>query len=207
MRGPVDGPADFIDESLQFESSWERAEDHERRYGTGLEYYGASVGAVRGTVRNAERRYPGMRHDDLTALASDLWSRPVFERRLAAVVLLQSAVPLLRHSDLTRIEGFLRSAQLRELVDPLAVDVVGSLVLRLTGQDAARARAVLDRWATADEGWLRRAAVLAHLPAFRGGGGDDAAFRRTLRLVSAAQLERVPVVEEAVALVRQSGAG
>jgi hypothetical protein len=183
----VSEPAEFIDESLQYESSWERAEDHERRYGPHFEYYGASVGAVRGTIRNAERRYPGLGHDDVTALATELWSRPVFERRLAAVVLLQSAVEVLRHSDLTRIEGFLRSAQVPELVDPLAVDVVGRLLLRLTAQDAVRARVVLDRWASADDAWLRRSAVLAHLPAFRAGTGDDVSFRRTVRLISGAQ--------------------
>ncbi|MFC3299014.1 DNA alkylation repair protein [Arthrobacter agilis] len=198
--------ADFIDESLQWESTWERAEEHERRYGAGLEYYGASVGAVRGSIRNAGRRYPEMTHDDVTALASALWARPVFERRLAAVVLLQSAVASLRHSDLTRIEGFLRSAHVPDLVDPLAVDVVGAMLQRLTGQDAARARAVLARWAGADDAWLRRAAVLAHLPAFRSGDGDDDAFRRTVRAISGVQRNRSPEVEEAIALVRSSGA-
>ena len=206
-RAPASDPAEFIDESLQYESSWERAEDYERRFGTDLEYYGASVGAVRGTVRNAERRYPDLGHDDVTALASELWARPVFERRLAAVVLLQSAGRLLRPSDLTRIEGFLRAARIRDLVDPLAVDVVGPLLLRLRGQDAVRASTVLDRWAAADDAWLRRAAVLAHLPAFRSGEGDDASFRRTVRLVSGAQRGRVPAVEEALDLVRQSGNG
>jgi hypothetical protein len=198
--------AEFIDESLQYESSWERAEDHERRYGTDLEYYGASVGAVRGSVRNAERRYPGLGHDDVAALASELWAKPVYERRLAAVVLLQSASGLLRHSDLTRIEGFLRSARLRELVDPLAVDVVGVLLHRLTGQDALRARAVLARWAGADDAWLRRAAVLAHLPGFRAGEGDDDSFRRTVRTVSGVQRGRVPEVEQAITLLRENGA-
>ncbi|MHA7190732.1 DNA alkylation repair protein [Arthrobacter sp. MDT2-16] len=203
----ADGPAGFIDEALQYESSWERAEDYERRHGDHLEYYGASVGAVRGTLRNAQRRYPGLGHDDVTALASELWSRPVFERRLAAAVLLQSSVRLLRSSDLTRIEGFLRSAHLPDLVDPLAVDVVGPLLLRLRGQDAVRAHAVLERWAAADDPWLRRAAVLAHLPAFRTGEGDDASFRRIVRLVSGAHQGRVSTVEDAVALVRASGAG
>ncbi|MHA7238906.1 DNA alkylation repair protein [Arthrobacter sp. TMS1-12-1] len=198
--------ADFIDEALQYESSWERAEDYERRLGTGLEYYGASVGAVRGTVRNAERRYPDLGHDAVMSLASDLWSRPVFERRLAAVVLLQSADRLLRHSDLTRIEGFVRSATLPELADPLAVDVVGPMLLRLHGQDARRAATVLERWAAGQDAALRRAAVLAHLPAFRAGHGDDAAFRRTVRLVSGAGQGRVPAVEEAIVRVRTSGA-
>ncbi|WP_104164532.1 DNA alkylation repair protein [Arthrobacter sp. SX1312] len=205
MSTPSDAAA-FIDDALQYESAWERAEDYERRFGAGLEYYGASIGAVRGTVRSAERRYPDLGHDGLTALASDLWSRPVFERRLAAVVLLQSAVRLLRHSDLTRIEGFLRSASLPDLADPLAVDVVGPMLVRLSGPDAVRAASVLDRWAAGQDAALRRAAVLAHLPAFRAGQGDDASFRRTVRLVSGAGQGRVPAVEDAIDLVRGSGA-
>ncbi len=57
--------------------------------------YGASVGAVRGTVRDAGRKFKGLGHDDVHSLASELWGRPgpgrrpVYERRLAAVVLLQ----------------------------------------------------------------------------------------------------------------------
>ncbi|MHA7264651.1 DNA alkylation repair protein [Arthrobacter sp. TMN-37] len=194
--------ADFIDESLQYESTEERAEDYERRMGGALEYYGASVGAIRGTIRNATRRYPDLSHDDVTALASELWARPVFERRLAAVVLLQSNVRLLVHTDLTRVEGFLRSAPLHDLADPLAVDVVGSLLLRLDGQDARRVRTVLERWAASDEARLRRAAVLAHLPAFRKGVGDEPAFQRIVRLVSGGQDTRVEEVGEAVRLVR-----
>jgi len=128
------------------------------------------------------------------------------------VVLLQSAARApgvtLRVSDLTRIEGFLRSAGIRELVDPLAVDVVGALLPRLGTADAARARTVLERWAAAEDRWLRRAAVLTHLPALRAGDGDDAHLRRTVRLVSGAQRGRVPEVEEALALVRAAaGAG
>ena len=51
------------------------------------------------------RRYRDLVHDDITALSSELWAVPVFERRLAAIVLLQSRVTL-KNTDLTRIEGF-----------------------------------------------------------------------------------------------------
>ncbi|WP_159619288.1 DNA alkylation repair protein [Arthrobacter zhaoguopingii] len=196
--------ADFIDDSLQYESTEERAEDYTWRLGESLEFYGASVGAIRGTIRNASRRYPELQHDAVTALASELWSRPVFERRLAAVVILQSNLKLLHVSDLTRVEGFLRSAAVRDLADPLAVDVVGALLLRLGGQDALRARAVLERWAASENIWLRRAAVLVHLPAFRKGEGDEAVFRRTVRLVTGAQDGRVEEVEEVMRLVREA---
>ena len=196
--------AEFIDDSLRYESTEERAEDYARRLGDALEFYGASVGAIRGTIRNASRRYPDLQHDAVTALASELWVRPVFERRLAAVVLLQSNIKLLHTSDLTRVEGFLRSAAVRDLTDPLAVDVVGALLLRLDGQDAVRARAVLERWASSENICLRRAAVLVHLPAFRKGEGDEAVFRRTVRLVTGAQDGRVEEVEEAIRLLREA---
>lgn len=169
---------DFIDAALQRESSWQRAEEAQARYGPELGSYGASVGAVRGTVRDALRRYRHLGHDDVTTLSSELWAVPVFERRLAAVVLLQSSLALLDNSDLTRIEGFLRTARLRELADPLAIEVVGPLVARLDRQHRDRAEAVMGRWLKDPDEWLRRAAVLAPLRGLRAGDGDWDRFVR-----------------------------
>ena len=125
--------AEFIDRTLRAEGSDVRADADAERFGVGLRFYGASVGAVRGTVRDADRRYPGMSHDEVTALAAELWSEPVYERRLAAIVLLQRSLAVLRGSDLTRIEQFLRDARIPELVDPLAIDVVQPLLDRIGG--------------------------------------------------------------------------
>ncbi|AUI50991.1 DNA alkylation repair protein [Arthrobacter crystallopoietes] len=196
--------AEFVDAALQRESSWERAEAWEAQLGNGLSYYGASVGAVRGTIRDAGRRYPKLSHDEITALSSELWAVPVFERRLAAVVLLQSNLRLLDNSDLTRLEGFVRSARLRALVDPLAVDVVGPMVERLDAPLRVRADAVLDRWAEDDDVWLRRAVVLSPLRALRKGGGDWDRFVRRAKILleqSEGAGAEGDVVREAVALV------
>ncbi|MCP1414292.1 DNA alkylation repair protein [Paenarthrobacter sp. A20] len=153
--------AEFVDYTLQRESSWEKADEASERLGEALKVYGASVGAVRGTIRDALKRYKNLNHDDITALSSELWEEPVFERRLAAVVLLQSKVSLLVNTDLTRIEGFIRDAGTRELVDPLAKDVVRPLLARLEGLAKDRAERVLDRWATGTDPELRHAAALA----------------------------------------------
>ncbi|CAH0256806.1 MULTISPECIES: DNA alkylation repair protein [unclassified Arthrobacter] len=184
---------EFIDLSLQREGSWRRADELQSRLemepgGRGLRFYGTSVGAVRGTVRDAGRRYPGLSHDQVTALSSELWgselwgselgAAPVFERRLAAVVLLQANVKLLTNSDLTRLEGFIREAQVRDLVDPLAVDVVGPLVGGLDMMARVRADSVLDRWVREPDAWLRRAALLSPLLALRAGAGDWDRFVR-----------------------------
>jgi 3-methyladenine DNA glycosylase AlkD len=153
-------PADFIDRILRAEGTEVRAGANADRIGMGLRFYGASVGAVRGAIRDGTRRYPGMSHDEVTALASELWSEPVYERRLAAIVLLQRHLAVLRGSDLTRIEQFLRDARVPELVDPLATDVVRPLLERLEKPDATRARRIIQRWSGADDPNLCRAAEL-----------------------------------------------
>jgi DNA alkylation repair enzyme len=203
-NGRMSDAGAFIDASLQREGSWLRAEELESRWGSGLQYYGASVGAVRGTVRDALRRHRDLTHDDITALSSELWSVPVYERRLSAVVLLQSKVRTLDNADLTRIEGFLRTAQLRELCDALAVDVVGPLVSGLDLLGRVRADSVLDRWAREPDVWLRRAALLSPLRELRAGGGDWRAFVRHARLALAQPAEQdreIALIKEAVAVV------
>jgi hypothetical protein len=157
----VTAAADFIDAALQYEASWYRAQEDQARLGADLQFYGTSVGAVRGTIRDAARRYPGMPHDEITALSSELWEVPVYERRLAAIVLLQSNIALLMVSDLTRIEGFVRSAGLRALVDPLAGDVIRPLIANLDARDRSRAATVLGRWRQDGDAGLKRAAELA----------------------------------------------
>jgi hypothetical protein len=157
----VSEAAEFIDAALQLEASWNATTAQLARDAPELEFYGASVGAIRGTLRNAERRYPNLDHGEITALSSELWARPVFERRLAAIILLQSKVPLLRNSDLTRIEGFVRSATLAAFADPLATDVIRPMLEQLDAAGRAKADVVLDRWAREPDPWLRRAAEIA----------------------------------------------
>lgn len=153
-----------IDEALQYEASWQRAEEYRARFGDGIEYYGSSVGAIRATLRDTLRRYPELSHDEITALSSLLWDAPVYERRLAAVILLQTHLTVLVVSDLTRLEGFVRSSDPVELADALARDVIRPLVGSLVGRDRTRADAVIARWSRGDDEILVRAAgvVLSH---------------------------------------------
>jgi 3-methyladenine DNA glycosylase AlkD len=191
---------EFIDEALRRESSWIRAEGARARLGDGLGHYGTSIGAIRGTVRDTLRRYPRLKHDQVTALSSELWETPVSERRLAAIVLLQSNVHLLTNTDLTRLEGFVREGRLRELVDPLAVDVIGPLIAGLEGQPRVRADGVLDRWAQESDEWLGRAALLSPLRALRAGGGDWEAFVRH----ASAALDAAPEMGREADVVREA---
>ena len=148
----------LIDEALQYESSWQRADEHRARFGEGVDYSGSWVGAIRATLRDTLRRYPELSHDELTTLSSQLWSAPVYERRLAAVILLQTRLEVLVASDLTRLEGFVRASVPVEIADALAHDVIRPLVRSLGPRDRTRADAVVARWSRSEYPVLRRAA-------------------------------------------------
>jgi DNA alkylation repair enzyme len=151
----VSDAGDFIDAALQYEVS---PYSYPVEEPDGLVHYGTSVGAIRGTVRDAVKRYPAMLHDEIMALSSELWAAPIFERRQAAIVLLQSHVESLVANDLTRIEGFIRSAASGALVDELVADVVTPMLAGMPGATLARIRVVIGRWAADPDVALRSAA-------------------------------------------------
>jgi 3-methyladenine DNA glycosylase AlkD len=138
-----------------------------------LEHYGTTVPATRTVVKAVARRYPALDHDELIALVESLWAAPVHERRTAAVEVLDLYAKLLQRGDIVLVERMLRESRTWAFVDALAVSTVGSLVERYPEMDS-----VLDRWATDEDFWIRRSALLALLSGLRRGEGDFDRFSR-----------------------------
>lgn len=128
---------------------------------------------IRAVVTGVVAAHGELDHEVLVATAEALWSERVHERRMAAVELLTLGRARLTAADLPLVERFLRDARTWALVDGLAAGVVGAVVER----DPAGA-AVLDRWATDGDMWIRRSALLALLVPLRRGGGDWERFTR-----------------------------
>lgn len=78
---------------------------------------------MRRVVTSALRGQPGL--DGAAVWAAALWREPVFERRIAAVELLQQAVRRLAAADLVAVEELIRDAGTWALVDGLAGNVAG----------------------------------------------------------------------------------
>ena len=120
-----------------------------------LVFQGVRVPDVRREVKAVLRA--GFTHDELFALADELWSQPVHEHRLAAIEMLHQSPRLLGAADLPWIEAHLRECHTWALVDPLAGWVVGEIVVR----EPEAALPVLDRWVGDPDFWIRRSAMLA----------------------------------------------
>ena len=185
--------ADEVDAALRARAVPERAERERAYLKSELEHYGVSMPAIRTVARDVRRRLPDLDHHDLVALVEALWVVPVHERRMVAVELLEEYGHLLDRADLPLLERLLRESRTWALVDGLAPSVVGPIVDR----DPVAAD-VLDRWATDDDFWIRRAALLALLIPLRQGAGD---FDRFARYADALLDEREFFIRKAIGWV------
>ena len=157
----ADGPAAELTARLAAQGTAERAAGERRYLKSPLTHLGVGMPALRRTTRAFLRE----QRPDLAerlALAAGLWARPEYEARRAAVEVLARSARELDATHLVTVGDMLRAATTWALVDPLAIDVAG-----VVAQHDPRAGATIDRWIGADTFWLRRAALLAHLPALR----------------------------------------
>jgi 3-methyladenine DNA glycosylase AlkD len=164
-----------------------------------LEFTGASVPQARSAIVQWRRDTPDLDRRHLLAVASALWVRPVFECRMAAVLMLTDRRQLLEAADVGLVERMLRESGTWALVDGLAADVAGSLVARFPdlGQ-------TLDRWASDPDFWIRRSAMLALLVPLR--RGDPAEFARFGRYADQMLTEREFFIRKAIGWVlRETG--
>ena len=165
----AEAAADRLERALAAVGTTERAVGEKAYLKSDLTFLGATVWQIRAEVKAAARAEPVSDRDQLWALVDALWARPVFERRMAATVLLELRTDLLSAADLPAIERLLRESLTWALVDGLAVDVVGSIV----AADPDGAVAVLDRWSVDDDFWIRRSSLLAWLRPLRHGAPLD----------------------------------
>jgi len=161
-----------LEQELRAVGSTERASGAKAYLKIDLEFIGVSAKPLREVARRFLDRHGDLDRPHLIKLVCTLWERPVFELRAMAVALLERRVKTLRQGDLELVEDLLRRSHTWALVDWLSTKVAAPLVDR----DPTRGRRVLEGWSRDGLFWVRRASMLAQLPALRAGGGDFELF-------------------------------
>ncbi|MGD9704308.1 MAG: DNA alkylation repair protein [Acidimicrobiia bacterium] len=182
-----------IEADLRARGVPERAASEKAYLKSELEHYGASMPAIRAVAKSVRQRHPDLDHDDLVALVEALWAAPVHEHRMVTVELLDLYSDRLGPDDMALLERLLRASRTWALVDGLAASVVGTVVERHPASAV-----VLDRWATDDDFWIRRSALLALLVPLRRGEGD---FERFTRYADAMLEEKEFFIRKAIGWV------
>jgi len=137
-----------------------------------LEFIGVAAKPLRAVARAFLGDHPEIDRQLLVGLVQALWQRPVFELKAVAVALLERRSDDLLIGDLDLVEDLLRRSHTWALVDWLCTKVAAPMVER----EPETAAAVLDKWSRDEDFWVRRASMLAQLPALRTGGGDFELF-------------------------------
>jgi 3-methyladenine DNA glycosylase AlkD len=195
-----DPDAALIERQLRAAGSPERAASEQNYLKSSLEFAGATVPQSRAIVTAWRRAHPELTRQRLTEVAAALWDGPIYECRLAAVLLLTDRRALLQACDAALVERMLRTAGTWALVDGLAADVMGSLVERFGGE----LHPTLDQWATDADFWIRRSALLALLVPLRRGDPDN--FERFAGYADVMLGEREFFVRKAIGWVlRETG--
>jgi 3-methyladenine DNA glycosylase AlkD len=151
----------------------ERAGQAKRYLKSNLDFLGVSVPGIRSAVTGTARSRPDPGRDGVLAWARALWREPVHERRTAAIEVLRLFAGSLETADLALVEAWIREARGWAYVDPLAGDIAGPIALR-----HAQAWPLIDAWATDEDFWIRRSALLTLLPGIRRGQPDRERFER-----------------------------
>lgn len=160
-----------LETALKAVATPERADAEKRYLKSDLDFIGATVWQIQRAVKELLAG-EDLSHDEVVETVIDLWSAPVHERRMAAVMVLERKVDLLTADDLGLIEGLIRESKTWALVDGLAGDVTGDIV----AADPVGASPSIDRWSTDADFWVRRSSLLAELRPIR--AGDPHAFDR-----------------------------
>jgi len=165
--------ADELEARLRAIGTAKRAIGERAYLKSDLDFTGTLVSQTRAEVKRLASEL-ALDHDQLVDLATALWSKPVFERRLAAVMFMQRLPRLISAADLPLLERIVRESRTWALVDYVAVDVLG----RLVESDPDGVSPVMDAWATDGDFWVRRASLLAELRPIRRGADPDRFLRR-----------------------------
>ncbi|MBX7102256.1 MAG: DNA alkylation repair protein [Myxococcaceae bacterium] len=157
-----------------------------------LDFLGCSNADVHAAARTLCRERPFDRAR-LLAVVDALFASRCWEVRQAAVDVLDRQQKLLTPGDLPFVIALVRRGACWAFVDHLACHVAGGVLERHPER-----LGVLDRWATDDDFWVRRTALLAQERALKRGGGD---FERFARLATPMLGEKEFFIRKAIGWV------
>jgi 3-methyladenine DNA glycosylase AlkD len=127
-----------------------------------FEVLGCTVPVVRAAAKAAKRACPAPDRDALVAGLRSTWASPVHDDKLLAIMAAALHVSRLGPEQLDLVHEWLRDCRTWDHTDTLSLGVLGELALR-----HPEAWPRIERWAADPHLWVRRASLLAHIPAIR----------------------------------------
>ncbi|MCZ6605723.1 MAG: DNA alkylation repair protein [Alphaproteobacteria bacterium] len=150
-------------DDLRAHGDKDAARERKRYLKTPFEVLGCGVPVVNAAAKQVRRAMPSPDREVLAQSLDTLWASPVHDDELLAIVLAGLYQRLFTVEDLNWVFlGWLRDCRTWDHVDTLATRIIGEIAAR-----DPRGWTLILRWAEDPAMWLRRASLLAHIPAIR----------------------------------------
>lgn len=160
------GALAFFTARLRRAGSARRASAEKAYLKSDLRFWGTRQDSIRTAVREYCAAHPDMTRTELRGIAEALYATDVHELRAAAIGVLERNRESLTDHDLPWLIALVRRSKSWAYVDLIAPKVIGDVIAR---DPSSRRRLTI--WASDEDLWVRRAALLAEHDALRKGAG------------------------------------
>jgi 3-methyladenine DNA glycosylase AlkD len=126
---------------------------------TDMPFYGVQKPRRLPVYGEITRRFPITTRSEYRQAVTALWSQPHREEKYAAVHVARSVPSYITVSSVGLYEQMIRQGAWWDLVDGIAVDLVGHVLLHQRRQMRPR----IDKWIDDHDMWIRRAALLSQI--------------------------------------------
>lgn len=148
---------EFVQTEFQRLADAEKAEPMAKYMKTDMPFYGIQKPERLVVYREFKKRFRPVSTSQYKKSVLALWKLPHREEKYAAISFATAFKEFTTADSLPLYERMIREGAWWDLVDPLAIDLVGQVLLTSRSETSQ----VMTRWAMDDFMWIRRAAILS----------------------------------------------
>jgi 3-methyladenine DNA glycosylase AlkD len=149
---------DFIQEQFRALADPSKAGPMQAYVKTEMPFYGIQTPGRMPVYREMTRRFVPVTRREYEAGVRALWGLPHREEKYAALAFAGRHERFITSESLPLYEALIREGAWWDLVDGVAIDMVGRTLLT----ERAVVRPIIERWIDDEDMWIRRTALIAH---------------------------------------------
>ncbi|MFC1683400.1 DNA alkylation repair protein [Candidatus Zixiibacteriota bacterium] len=149
----------FIQQQLQALADPAKAGPMAAYLKTDMPFYGVQKPDRVPIYKEMKKRFRPQSQEDYECAVLALWSLPHREEKYTAITFALQNEAFITTKSLPLYEGLIREGAWWDLVDGVASDLVGRVLL----EHRSQTRAAIEKWVDDPDLWIRRTAIIAHL--------------------------------------------
>lgn len=185
----ADEVAAFVVRELEARADPAKASPMAAYMKTGMPFYGVQAPGQKEIAREVAKHFNITSRHDYEQTITKLWSKPHREERYLAIRVARRYPSLVTPRSLKLYEKLIRDGAWWDLVDDVAIHLVGKVLL----DHRAEVAPLMDGWIADDDMWIRRSAIISQVR-----HKEDADYQRLFAYCRACAAEKEFFIRKAI---------